>query len=192
MIEIRIHGRGGQGSVVTAEMLAIAAFRTGKYSQAFPYLGGGGERRGAPVQAFCRIDNKLVQLKCQVREPDYLIVQDVSLIEVVDIFQGLKEGGTVLINNVQSAPKLGIQTKKFRVYNFPATEVAMETFKRPVMNTAMIGAFAALTGMFDLDSLRYAVQRKFPGEVGLLNLLTMEKAYSLASESFKGGVACEA
>jgi pyruvate ferredoxin oxidoreductase gamma subunit len=192
MIEIRIHGRGGQGSVVTAEMLAIAAFRNGRYSQAFPYLGGGGERRGAPVQAFCRIDNKPIQLKCQVRKPDYLIVQDASLIEVVDIFQGLKEGGTVLINSVQSTPKLGIQGKKFRIYTFPATEVAMETLKRPVMNTAMIGAFAALTGLLDLDSLRYAVQRKFQGEVGLLNLLAMENAYSLASKSLKEGVAYEA
>ena len=186
VIEIRIHGRGGQGSVVTAEMLAIAAFQTGRYSQAFPYLGGGGERRGAPVQAFCRIDEQPIQLKCQVKKPDYLIVQDISLLEVVDIFQGLKEGGLVLVNSVQSAEKLGIQTDRFKVYNFPATEVALETMKKPVMNTAMIGAFAALTGLFDLNSLRSAVLRKFPGEIGLLNLAAMEKAFNLAGESAKG------
>ncbi len=187
MVEIRVHGRGGQGSVVTAELLAIAAFRAGKFSQAFPYLGGGGERRGAPVQAFCRIDNKPIQLKCQIKQPDYLIVQDVSLFDVVDIFQGLKKGGFVLVNSANGPRELGIQAQDFRVYNFPATEVALETLKRPVMNTAMIGAFAALTGMFDLESLKYAVGRKFPGEIGLSNVAAMEKAFRLAKGSSSGG-----
>ncbi|MBC7341152.1 MAG: pyruvate ferredoxin oxidoreductase subunit gamma [Clostridia bacterium] len=189
MIEIRIHGRGGQGSVVTAEMLAIAAFKAGRYSQAFPYLGGGGERRGAPVQAFCRIDDKPIQLKCQIKTPDYLIVQDVSLFEVVDIFEGLKAGGTVLINSTKSAEELGIATKQFKIYHFPATQVALETLKRPVMNTAMLGAFAALTGLADPDSLRYAIRRKFPDEIGSRNVLAMEKAFELARQSFEGGVA---
>lgn len=187
MHEIRIHGRGGQGSVATAELLATAAFKSGMYSQAFPYLGGGGERRGAPVQAFCRIDDKPVLLKCQIKQPDYLIIQDVSLIEVVDIFEGLKEGGTVLINSARTPRELGINSDKFKVYSFPATEVAIEVLKRPVMNTAMIGAFAAYTGMFDLEPLKYAIQYKFPGGVGLNNIAAMERAFHAVKERLAGG-----
>ncbi|MFZ5633905.1 MAG: 2-oxoacid:acceptor oxidoreductase family protein [Bacillota bacterium] len=187
MYEIRIHGRGGQGSVATAELLAIAAFKSGKYSQAFPYLGGGGERRGAPVQAFCRIDEKPVELKCQVRQPDYLIVQDVSLIEIVDIFEGLKKGGTVLINSPGTPRELGLRAGDFKIYNFPATEVAMEVLKKPVMNTAMIGAFAAYTGLFDTGPLKYAIQYKFPGETGMNNVTAMERAFMMVTDSLSGG-----
>ena len=97
--EIRIHGRGGQGSVVTAELFAIAAFADGKYSQAFPYLGGGGERRGAPVQAFCRISDEYIRMRCKVHSPNYLIVQDPSLIQVVDILCGLRPDGLVIVNS---------------------------------------------------------------------------------------------
>ena len=95
MKEIRIHGRGGQGSVVTAELLAMAAFFSDKYSQAFPYLGGGGERRGAPVQAFVRIDMKPITLHCKIFDPDYVIVKDVTLLEVVDVKAGLKSNGMI-------------------------------------------------------------------------------------------------
>lgn len=188
MKEIRIHGRGGQGSVVTAELLAIAAFKDGLYSQAFPYLGGGGERRGAPVQAFCRIDDKPIRLKCQIREPNYLIVQDASVTEVVDIFQGLKPGSLVLVNSTKSPKELGIASQDFKIYSFPATEVALETLKRPIMNTAMIGAFAALAGGFKLECLKEAIKFKFPGEIGVKNTAAMEKAFELAKDKFCGEV----
>ena len=184
MKEIRIHGRGGHGSVATAELLAIAAFKNGLYSQAFPYLGGGGERRGAPVQAFCRISKEDIQLKCQIKEPDYLMVMDASLMDIINIFQGLKPGGTVLINSQKNPSELGISTDEFKVYTFPATQIALETMKRPIMNTAMIGAFAALTRMLDLPSLRYAVQSKFDGKNAENNIASMEKAFTLVKNLF--------
>lgn len=185
MQEIRIHGRGGQGSVATAELLAIAAFHSGMYSQAFPYLGGGGERRGAPVQAFCRIDNSPIQLKCQIKNPEYLIVQDASLMEIVDIFQGLKTGGTVLINSLKSPKELGITTASFEVFSFPATEIALEILKRPIMNTSMIGAFAVLNGILELGSLRYAIASKFEGQNALDNIAALEKAFEFATGCFE-------
>jgi len=184
MKEIRIHGRGGQGSVVTAELLAIAAFKDGLYSQAFPYLGGGGERRGAPVQAFCRIDDKPIKLKCQIKEPNYLIVQDASVMEVVDIFHGLKTGSLVLVNSTKSPEELDIAVRDFKVFTFPATEVALEILKRPIMNTAMIGAFAALAGGFKLDCLKAAIEFKFPGEIGTKNIAAMERAFGQAKDRF--------
>lgn len=179
MLEIRIHGRGGQGSVVTAELLAIAAYKSGLYSQAFPYLGGGGERRGAPVQAFCRIDRSPVHLKCQIREPDYLIVQDDSLLETVNIFEGLKPGGLILINSEKTPADLGIDQARFEAQAFPATGIALKILKQPITNTALLGAFAALTGLFNLESLKQAVQDKFPGEIGAVNILAMEEAFQL-------------
>ncbi len=184
MKEIRIHGRGGQGSVVTAELLAIAAFKDGKYSQAFPYLGGGGERRGAPVQAFCRIDQEPIRLKCQITEPNNLIIQDAGLIELVDLFKGLKPGSPVLINSPDSPERLGFNDSEFMVYTFPATEVALEVFQKPLVNTAMIGAFAVLSGDLNLEALSRAIEQKFPGVTGRNNIKAMKKAAALARERF--------
>ncbi len=184
MKEIRIHGRGGQGSVVTAELLAIAAFKDGKYSQAFPYLGGGGERRGAPVQAFCRIDEKPIRLKCQITEPNNLIVQDASLIETVDIFNGLQPGSLVLINSREVPGQLKTRGNGFNIYSFPATEVALKVFQKPLVNTAMIGAFAVLSGDLNLEALKKAIAHKFPGETGRKNIEAMEAAVSAARARF--------
>ncbi len=179
MIEIRIHGRGGQGSVVTAELLAIAAYKSGLYSQAFPYLGGGGERRGAPVQAFCRIDRSPVQLKCQIKEPNYLIVQDDSLLGIVNIFEGLKPGGLILINSEKDPADLGIDHVRFKAHSFPATEIALRILKQPITNTALLGAFAAITGLFNLESLKQAVHDKFPEKISKVNILAMEEAFQM-------------
>ena len=183
MIEIRIHGRGGQGSVVTAELLAIAAFNNGLYSQAFPYLGGGGERRGAPVQAFCRIDNVPIQLKCQIKEPDYLIVQDDTLFGIVNIFEGLKPGGLVLINSEKKPDELGIDSGSYEVYTFPATRIALEVLKQPLSNTVILGAFSAITDLLTLESLKTAIRSKFPENVSVNNILAMEEAYQMINNS---------
>ena len=106
MKELRIHGRGGQGSVTAAELLAIAAFRDKKFSQAFPAFGA--ERRGAPVMAFLRVDDKPIKIRSKVYEPDYVVVQDATLIGVVDFMSGLKEDGILLINTPKSPDELGI------------------------------------------------------------------------------------
>ncbi len=179
MKEIRIHGRGGQGSVVTAELLASAAFKDGLYSQAFPFLGAG-ERRGAPVQAFCRIDDQPIELKCQITEPGYLLLQDPSVTDVVDVFAGLQDGGMVLVNTSKPPEELGFNNDLFDIYYFPATEVAMEVLNRPIMNTAMIGAFAAITGELRLESIKEAIKEKFPGQQGEKNALAAEKAFEQA------------
>lgn len=182
MKEIRIHGRGGQGSVVIAELLAIAAFKDGMYSQAFPYLGGGGERRGAPVQAFCRIDDEPIRLKFRINEPNHLIIQDASISEVVNVYQGLKKGSLVLVNSTRNPEQLGIASPDFRIFCFPALEIALDILKKPIINTIMIGAFAALTGGFKLDCLKEAINSKFPGELGVKNIEAMEAAYNIAKD----------
>ncbi len=171
--------------MVTGELLAIAAFKSGLHSQAFPHFGG--ERRGAPVKAFCRIDNSQIQLQCPIKSPDYLIVMDASLMNLIDIFQGLKEGGTVLINSQKSPEELGVATGKFNIYSFPATEIALEILKRPIMNTVMIGAFAALTRMLTLDSLRQAIELKFKDKDALDNIAAIEKAYKMVEAQFAEG-----
>ena len=173
--EVRIHGRGGQGSVVMAELVARAAFEDGKEAQAFPYLGGGGERRGAPVQAFVRIGDQPIRLRCKVHHPGYVIVQDATLAEVVDLREGLLKGAIVIVNTEQPAESFpwaaGLQ-----VYTVPASRIAMEVFGRPLVNSAMMGAFAA-TGEVSLEGVRTAWRERFPGKVGEQNIKAAEMAY---------------
>jgi len=171
--EIRIHGRGGQGSVVLAEMFAVAAFAGGKYSQAFPYLGGGGERRGAPVQAFARISEDPIRLRSKIKEPDYVIVQDVSLLGIVDVFKGLKPTGAVLINSEKEAEEFGK-----RVVTVPATHIAMENLGVPITNTAIMGAFAAATGELTIDAVENVIRSRFPGVLGERNAKAAAAAFS--------------
>ena len=159
MIEIRIHGRGGQGNVAAAELLAIAAFRDGKFAQAFPSFGA--ERVGAPVQAFVRIDNKKIRLREEVRTPDYLIVQDYYLIETVPVLEGLKPNGLVLINTDKSPEELKLNTTA-TVETIPATEIALEIIGRPIPNAIMIGAFCSITGLVSLEAVQQAIMQKFP------------------------------
>ena len=176
--EIRIHGRGGQGSVVTAEMFAEAAFADGKFSQAFPYLGGGGERRGAPVQAFARIDDRPIRLRCKINQPDYVIVQDPTLIGAVDVTRGLKPGGVILLNTEVEPKGLGFDISA-RVVTVPATRIAIEVLGRPIMNTALMGAFAAVTGEISAEAMGRAIRQKFPGDLGEKNVRALEVAYAL-------------
>jgi len=177
MKEFRIHGRGGQGSVVTAELLAIAAFKDGNYCQAFPYLGGGGERRGAPVQSFVRTDAKPVLPRNMIHEPDYVIVMDMSIAKVVDVTSGLKKGGMILVNSERQDLDFG---PDYRVNAVPATSIALEEIGRPVINTAMIGAFAAFSGEFSKDALAQAIREKFDGPTAEKNVRAMTRAYEYA------------
>ncbi|MEC9488834.1 MAG: 2-oxoacid:acceptor oxidoreductase family protein [Halanaerobium sp.] len=187
MKEFRIHGRGGQGSVATAELLAIAAFENGFESQAFPYLGGGGERRGAPVQAFARIDTEPIRLKCQIENPHYVLVQDVTLLGQVDVLKGIRENGVVLVNTELEVGELDWEPgDDLQIYTFPATEIALEILGRPIMNTSMIGALAViLNGEISVESLQKAARRKFPGEVGEKNAEAVEVAFNKARQLFE-------
>lgn len=173
MIEIRIHGRGGQGNVRAAELLAIAAFRDGKFAQAFPAFGA--ERMGAPVQAFVRIDDKRIRLREQVRKPDYLIIQDEMLMETVPVLDGLKSNGAILVNSNRTPEELRLNTKA-RVDTIPATEIALEIIGRPIPNAIMIGAFCAISGLVSLEAAQAAIMEIFPGRIGENNVAALERA----------------
>jgi len=179
MIEIRIHGRGGQGSVTAAELLAVAAFDDGREAQAFPAFGV--ERRGAPVLAFCRIDSERIRIRSQIYAPDYVIVQDPTLMDTVDVLAGLKADGTVLINTEHAAAELKLDTTA-RVVTFPATQIALETLGRPIMNTAIMGAFAGISGAISFEAIERSIRHRFPGELGEKNVQAARKAYELTKE----------
>ncbi len=154
--EVRIHGRGGQGAVTTGQLLAIAAFNDNKYSQSFPMFGV--ERAGAPVQAFTRISDKEINIRTQVYEPDYVIVLDSALISQIDVTAGLKKGSTIIVNsNKENIASL----KGYNAHVIDATSVALKIFKRPIVNTAVLGAFAKLTGLVTLKGLYRAVDEIF-------------------------------
>ncbi len=182
MIEIRIHGRGGQGSVTAAELLAVAAFDDGREAQAFPAFGV--ERRGAPVLAFCRIDSEPIRIRSQIYEPDYVIVQDPTLMDTVDVLAGVKPEGTVLINSERAASELKLKTSA-RVVTFPATQIALEMLGRPIMNTAIMGAFAGISGAISFEAIERSIRHRFPGELGDKNVQAARKAYELTKEQAK-------
>ena len=176
MIEIRIHGRGGQGNVAAAELLSIAAFKDGKFAQAFPSFGA--ERIGAPVQAFVRIDDKKIRTREEVRTPDYLIVQDSFLIGAVPVLDGIKPDGLILVNSDENPEDLNIKTTA-RVETIPATEIALEIIGRPIPNAIMIGAFCSLTGLVSIGAVQEAIMEKFPGRVGENNVAALERAVEI-------------
>ena len=176
MKEIRIHGRGGQGSVTAAELLAVAAFEDGKYSQAFPAFGV--ERRGAPVMAFVRLNDKPIRLRSQIYEPDYVIVQDATLVDVVDVARGAKPDGIILINSEKSPESFKIETKA-SIRTLDATKLAMDFIGRPIVNTTLIGAFAGVSGLIRPESIKNAVMERFPGKVGEKNAKAIQEAYDL-------------
>ncbi len=182
MFQVRIHGRGGQGVVTGAEMLSIAAFLGGRHAQAFPSFGS--ERTGAPVVAFCRIDDREIRLREPVLEPDALIIQDPTLLHQVDVFSGLKRGGYILINTTRSFAQLGLGdfVKDFQadhLLTVGATELAMTHVGRPVPNVPMLGAFAALGSWVTLDAVQAAIRQKFTGAVAQGNINAAREAYDI-------------
>ncbi len=162
LIEIRIHGRGGQGNVVAANLLAMAAFATGRHSQAFPNFGA--ERRGAPVVAFVRIADQPILRRNQVRTPAFLIVQDEALLHVPGVTDGLVPGGGILINSVRSPQELHLRDD-IQTVTLPASGLAKEFLGRPVPNTALLAGFLALTELFPTEALIDVLSHKFKGEV---------------------------
>jgi pyruvate ferredoxin oxidoreductase gamma subunit len=180
MLQIRIHGRGGQGVVTAAEMLSIAAFAQGRHAQAFPSFGS--ERTGAPVVAFCRIDDREIRLREPILAPDVLIVQDPTLLHQVDVFQGLEPDGYVLINSKRSFDALGVgeiaqRFRQERMLTVPATEIALKHLGRPLPNAVLLGGFAALAGLVTLDAVAHAIRAKFSGKVADGNVAAATEAY---------------
>ncbi len=172
--QIRVHGRGGQGAVTCAELLAAAAFKDGKYCQAFPFFGV--ERRGAPVTAFCRIDDKEIRTHEQVYEPDYVLVLDASLLENVNVAEGLHGKGIIIINTSEPADKIKLDTKG-EIKAIDVTKIALEAIGKPFVNAPMLGAFVAATGLVSLESLIKAVEENFEGAIAEKNVIAVRKAY---------------
>lgn len=166
--------------VTAAELLSVAAFEQGRYAQAFPSFGS--ERTGAPVVAFCRIDERDIRLREPIVEPDVLIVQDPTLLHQVDVFQGLKRDGYVLINSRRSFDDLGVgevvqRFRHERLLTVPATEIALKHLGRPMPNAVMLGGFAALTGLITLEAVAHAIRGKFAGKVAKANVAAATEAY---------------
>ena len=172
MIEIRFHGRGGQGSVTAAEILAQAAFKDGKYVQAFPFFGV--ERRGAPVMAFTRIDDEPIELRYQIYNPDYVLVLDDGLLNVVDVFSGIKDNTEVIINTQEFEG-----SGKHVVHNIDATGIALDLLGRNIVNTIILGYFAKKTQIVSIESLIEVIKETFPGKIGELNAEATKQAYEM-------------
>lgn len=184
MYQVRIHGRGGQGVVSGAEMLSVAAFLEGRHAQAFPSFGS--ERMGAPVMAFCRIDDREIRLREPVMAPDALIIQDPTLLHQVDLFHGLKFHGCVLVNSRRSLHELGLGdftagVRHYRIYTVAATELALKHVGRPLPNAALLGALAAVTSEIRLESVVAAIRDRFPQRIAGGNVAAATEAYDSAA-----------
>lgn len=162
MRELRIHGRGGQGAVVASKFLAVALFREGKWVQSFPAFGV--ERRGAPVTAFLRVAEAPILLRCEITAPDDLIILDPTLVEAVDVTTGLKPGGTILVNSPREPESYADLAGLYRVATVDASTIATRhgigSKTQPIVNTAIVGAFAALSGLVGLDSVCAAIEEE--------------------------------
>jgi len=161
MVEIRFHGRGGQGTVVASEVLAVALFKEGKYVQAFPTFGV--ERRGAPVAAFLRISDRPIRLRCQIERPDHVVILDPTLLPVIDVTSGLKPGGWILVNSEhEPASMTRFIDGGWRVATVDATAIAVAhqlgSRTNPIVNTAILGAFSSVTGLVGIDSVTEAIR----------------------------------
>lgn len=175
MIEIRFHGRGGQGSVTCAELLALAAIGEGKYAQAFPSFGP--ERRGAPVVAFCRISDQLIKIRANIYEPDIVMVLDSTLLKLVNVAAGLKQNGLIITTSQDPPEKvrelLGI---KNRLAVVDATKIAMEILGVPITNTTMLGSLVKASEIVKKESFISPFKERF-GRVAEKNISAFNKAY---------------
>lgn len=179
MKELRLHGRGGQGVVTAAELIAQAAFADGKYAQAFPAFGS--ERMGAPVQSFVRISDSPVRCRNQIYEPDFLIVQDPTLIGTVDVTRGLKAGGLLIIDTEKDPKEYNLEIKG-TILTVPATKIALEVIGRAIQNTTLLGYFAAVTKIISFDGVKKAIEHRFPAKIAAKNVAAVERAFSLVEE----------
>ncbi|NLW25386.1 MAG: pyruvate ferredoxin oxidoreductase subunit gamma [Clostridia bacterium] len=176
MIEIRWHGRGGQGGFTAARLLGLAAsVYGGNYAQAFPSFGP--ERRGAPVLGFTRIDNKPINDHSQVYTCDYVIVLDETLLETVDVTKGLKEGGILIINSAKKPEEFNFQNN-INVRTFDATQTALDVLGAPITNTVMLGVAVAVTGVVDLEAVKAAIDEFMAPDLREKNKEAVEVAYN--------------
>ncbi len=186
MIEVRIHGRGGQGNVVAAYLLATAAFETGRNCQAFPSFGA--ERRGAPVTAFVRIADRPIGRRCQVAEPAFLVVQDAGLLAIPATIDGLKPKGGIVVNSPRASAEIEGETGH-PVLALPASQLAADILGKPVPNVALLSAFLAITGLLPAESLVGALKRRFKGDILARNIKLVETVTAMVPAASWGGMA---
>lgn len=177
ILEVRWHGRGGQGAWTASELLARAAIYEGKYIQSFPEFGP--ERMGAPVAAFTRISTEPIQIHCAVYNPDVVAVLDPTLLKTVPVTKGLNEEGTIIINSKENPAdtRKMLNTDKGKIWTVPATEIAMRILGRPITNTAMLGAVARITGAVKLESIEKVVEERFRRDIAEKNVAVVKEAY---------------
>jgi pyruvate ferredoxin oxidoreductase gamma subunit len=188
MFQVRFHGRGGQGVVTAAELLASAAFREDRYAQAFPSFGS--ERMGAPVMSFCRIDDKPIRTHEPVTKPDALIVQDLTLLHQADLFAGLGPDGYVLVNSARDFGELGLgdfvtRHRRGRLLVVPASSLALTHLGRPLPGAALLGGFAALTEAVGLDAVVAAIRERFSGKVAAGNTAAARAVFDFVANERK-------
>jgi pyruvate ferredoxin oxidoreductase gamma subunit len=175
MIEIRFHGRGGQGAVTSVELLALAAIGEGKFAQGFPSFGP--ERRGAPVLAFCRVDDHHIRLRCKIANPDVVLILDPGLIRIQKPAADLKENGIIVLNTHKSPQEVRQDFNfKHTLALVDANKIAREVLGVPITNTTMLGALIRATGVVAVDSLEHPLQERF-GPLAAKNFAALKEAY---------------
>lgn len=185
VLQVRFHGRGGQGVVTAAELLADAAFRQGRHAQAFPSFGS--ERTGAPVVSFCRISERPIRVREPVLAPDALVIQDATLLQSIDVFAGLQPDGYALLNSRHTFAELGAadgvaRLAPGRARTVAATEIALEHLGRPLPNAVLLGAFAALYPPLELAAVIEALRARFGGAVAEQNVAAAAAAHRAVSD----------
>ena len=184
---VRFHGRGGEGVVIAAELLVDAAFKEGKSVQAFPFFGG--ERRGAPVTAFVRISDRSIRLRGPLYEPHYVVVLSPFLSEGVNVTEGLRRGGLLLVNGPGRRKRL--EYEGYRVVKVDATKIAVKlglvVAGSAVVNTVMLGAFVRATKIVTIGSLQEAIRKRWPGQLGERNAHAAMLGYMLLRGIDKAG-----
>lgn len=176
MIEVRFHGRGGQGAVTSAELMALAAIAEGKFAQAFPSFGP--ERRGAPVMAFLRISDKPIRLREKIYNPDVVVVLDPSLLAIGGVKDGLKPEGTLVVNSSKSVDAVrGECGFHGRTAVVDAEVIAQQELGVPITNTTMLGALMKAAGLVDREAINEPLTERFGGKLGEKNLKALGRAY---------------
>jgi len=174
MKEITVYARAGQGAITTAVILGGAYFKEEKFAYAFPHFGAA--RMGAPMNAFIRVDENPIRVRSKIYNPDYALVIDSTLMKSEDVFEEIKDGGTVIINSEKEYE----ENNNVKIFSIPASNIALEIIGRPLGNTAMLGAFAALSSQIGIDSLKSSIMERFKGEVGEKNAVCAQKGYQYA------------
>jgi len=185
LIEIRFHGRGGQGVVTSADILAVAAFKEGKYTLSFPMFGA--EKRGTPVSSFLRISDKPIVVRDEIYNPDYVVVLDPTVMDSVKVAEGIKENGMIIANYPRSPEelkrKLGVNVKTITIN---ATKLAINILGRPITNTAMVGALIGATNLVKLETLKETILEWFENkEIAEKNVKLVETAYNMIKKGEK-------